>query len=90
MRFAILTAHDQLLEDWSELATRHDAPDDVTAMVPIVSAAFVQAWNATSTSEQRRYQLSWENSQGYIALQCEKGGHAIEVRGNDVLIKPPE
>lgn len=88
-RDTVLAARDQLLEDWDHLTSRQDASADVSAMVPVVSAAFTQAWNASSPSEQRAYQLSWANSQGYIALQCDNAGHAISFQGMAVPLGPP-
>jgi hypothetical protein len=85
----VLSARDDLAAAWEDLTDRDDAPDDVTEWVPQVSAAFAEAWNATSESERHKAQTNWNNSNGYVALRCEKAGHPLDFQGLEEPIKPP-
>lgn len=75
---------------WEELAKSRDAPDDVTGMVTQVSSAFVEAWNSTTRSELNRNEMRWDDSHGYVVLQCEEAGHPVEFLGLDRPLQPPD
>lgn len=72
-----IAARTTLLEEWRRLSELHDQPEDVTDMLVVVSASFLETWNATSDADRSSGMRSLRNGMEYISRSCAQAGHEV-------------